>query len=51
MLNQNKVTITFYTFYNPLLTRRCGSVYLGVVVLDILECIYLGNLHARQFRV
>ena len=29
-------------------TRRCGSVYLGVVVLDILECIYLGNLHARQ---
>ena len=32
-------------------TRRCGSVYLGVVVLDILECIYLGNLHARQFRV
>ena len=34
-----------------IITRRCGSVYLGVVVLDILECMYLGNLHARQFRV
>ena len=32
-------------------TRRCESVYLSVVVLDILECIYLGNLFARQFRV
>ena len=31
-------------------TRRCGSVYLAVV-LDISECIYLGNLHGHQFRV
>ena len=28
-----------------------ASVYLGVVVLDILECIYFGNLHAPSFRV
>ena len=32
------------------LTRCCGSVYLGVIFLGALECIYLGNLHARHFR-
>ena len=25
------------------LTRRCGNVYLGVVVLGVSDCIYLGN--------
>ena len=46
------ITVIFNSLcWDQFKTRRCGSVYLGVVVLDILECIYLGNLHARQFRV
>ena len=32
-------------------TRCCGSGYSDIIALDILECIYLGNLHARQFRI
>ena len=32
-------------------TRCCGSIYLGVVVLDFGIYSSLGNLHAHQFRV
>ena len=31
--------------------KRCGRVCLGVVVLGVMVCICLGNLHARRFRV